>query len=166
MREVQTEQPRVRESADAPPRVNGEMTAAISNAIVRVFAEWIGRGPTRARTVMTDNVVTTILQDTLTKAERRLVEEGGLDAVMQMRRTHQGMMRGAVMDAVEEITGRKVVAFLSDHQAEPDYATEVFVLAEDEDAPEAPRAAAPTGIVKEVPPSVDSLDTSREAQPD
>ncbi len=41
-------------------------------------------------------------------------------------------MRGSLTDAVEEITGRKVVGFLSEHQAEPDYAAEVFVVEADE----------------------------------
>lgn len=133
---------------DAPPRARGEIASAISNAVVHIFAEWVGRGPTRARTVITDNVITTVLQETLTKAEVRLVQEGGIDAVMQMRRTHQGMMRGELMDAVEGITGRPVIAFLSDHQAEPDYAVEVFILggAGDEDA--TPRSAAETALGK------------------
>lgn len=106
----------------------GAMAAAISRATVSIFADFIGRGPTRARTVIARDMITVILEDTLTKAERRLVAEGALDMVMQIRRRFQGTMRGALMDAVEEITGRKIVAFLSDHQAEPDYAAEVFVL--------------------------------------
>ena len=73
------------------------------------------------------------------------MQEGGLDAVMQMRRTHQGMMRGELIDAVEEITGRKVVAFLSDHQVDPDYAAEVFVLTDDEDDRRTLRAPAEMG---------------------
>jgi uncharacterized protein YbcI len=126
---------------EARVRARGEMAAAISNAVVRIFAEWVGRGPTRARTVITDNIITTVMQETLTKAEIRLVQEGGLDAVMQMRRTHQGMMRGELMDAVEEITGRPVVAFLSDHQANPDTAVEVFVLATEGDERRTTRTA-------------------------
>jgi len=142
----------------APARARGEITSAISNAVVHIFAEWVGRGPTRARTVITDNIVTTVLQETLTKAEMRLVQEGGLDAVMQMRRTHQGMMRGALMDAVEQITGRPVVGFFSDHQAEPDYAVEVFILGDEGDEDATPRTAAQTALGARLPP-VDDVES-------
>lgn len=115
-------------ASTATPTDRADRAAAISRATVRVFSDYIGRGPTRARTVIARNVVTVILEDTLTKAEKRLVEEGAVDMVMQIRRRFQGTMRGPLMDAVEEITGQKVVAFLSDHQADPDYASEVFIL--------------------------------------
>jgi len=141
--------------AEARARARGEMAAEISNAVVHIFAEWVGRGPTRARTVITDNIVTTILQETLTKAEIRLVQEGGIDAVLQMRRTHQGMMRSELMDAVESITGRPVVAFLSDHQAEPDYAAEVFVLAPEGEERLAPSSPPDLPFGKPTPPADD-----------
>lgn len=122
----------------------GEVTSAISNAVVSVFAEWSGRGPNRARTVIVDNIVTCVLQGTLTKAETRLLQEGGAEAVLTMRRTYQAMMRKALVEAVEAITGREVVAFLSDHQPEPDYVAEVFVLGRDA-TPRPPRVAALRG---------------------
>src|SRR4028119_921735 len=50
---------------DAP--VGGSKAAAISNHVVRTMSEYTGRGPTRARTHLNDNLVTVVLQDTLTK---------------------------------------------------------------------------------------------------
>ncbi len=155
---VQSESQQAAAQSVTPARVRGEMAADISTAVVRIFAEWVGRGPTRARTVITDNIVTTILQETLTKAEIRLVQEGGVDAVLQMRRTHQGMMRSELMDAVEAITGRPVVAFLSDHQVEPDYASEVFVLAPDGAERLAPRRPLDLPLGKPAPPT-DGIET-------
>jgi uncharacterized protein YbcI len=37
-------------------------------------------------------------------------------------------MRGPFSDAVEEITGRKVIAFMSQVHLDPDMAAEIFVL--------------------------------------
>ena len=46
-----------------------------------------------------------------------------------MRRSFQQTMREDMSTAVAELTGRDVIAFLSDSHLEPDYSVEVFVLA-------------------------------------
>jgi uncharacterized protein YbcI len=69
-----------------------------------------------------------VLEDTLTKAERSLIDGGQAEVVLEMRRALQGAMRDALVEAVESLSGRRVIAFLSDHQAEPDFAVESFVL--------------------------------------
>ena len=105
------------------------MASAVSNAVVGVYAEYIGRGPTRARTTFGRDVVTVVLEETLTKAERNLAEDGRDDVVIHTRRTLQSTMREALVAAVEGPTGRQVTAFLSDQSVHPDVAVEVFVLA-------------------------------------
>jgi uncharacterized protein YbcI len=107
----------------------GALYAAISNAIVGVVHEYTGRGPTRARTSIRDDVVIVMLQETMLKAERSLVEDGKAELVAEMRRSFQQTMRRDMSDAVTQITGREVIAFLSDSHLEPDYSVEVFVLA-------------------------------------
>jgi uncharacterized protein YbcI len=109
------------------------VSSEISNAVVRTFAEYLGRGPTRARTIITPNLISVVLEDTLTKAERRLADTGEEDWVLQSRRVLQKTMRGDLTSSVESLSGRKVVAFLCDHQIQPDFAVENFVL-----EPEAP----------------------------
>jgi uncharacterized protein YbcI len=100
----------------------------ISRALVALFKEATGRGPNRARTYMEDSVVVTILYDTMTKAEKTLKDEHREDTVRDLRRIFQGTFRENAIGLVEEITGRKVLAFLSDHAVDPDYAIEAFVL--------------------------------------
>lgn len=113
----------------APPQsTNGHLGTAISNAVVSIYAEFLGRGPTRARTVIGPNLVTVVLQDTLTKGEQRLVAAGAGDSVTDVRRVFQQTMKDDLVDAVERITGRVVAAFLSDQSVGPDVAVEVFVL--------------------------------------
>ncbi|HEV2769591.1 MAG TPA: DUF2294 domain-containing protein [Solirubrobacteraceae bacterium] len=104
------------------------MTAAISNAVVGIFRDYLGRGPTKARAFLRDNIVVVVLEDSLTKAEKVLVDQGQAEAMMQMRRAMQATMREALSGAVTQITGRRVIAFMSDNHPDPDYAAEVFVL--------------------------------------
>jgi len=106
----------------------GQLNAAISNMIVRCFAEYTGRGPTRARTSFRDDVILCILEDTLTKAERSLVQAGREQLVLDTRRAFQSTMRDELVAAVEELSERRGIAFMSDNHIDPDIATESFVL--------------------------------------
>ena len=114
--------------APASERFDGRLNAAISNAVVGIFRDYLGRGPTKARALVRDNVVVVVLEDTLTKAEKVLVDQGQAEAMMQMRRAFQHTMRETLTDAVTRLTGRQVLAFMSDNHPDPDYAAEVFVL--------------------------------------
>jgi uncharacterized protein YbcI len=96
---------------------------------VRILSEHTGRGPTKARTYITGDLITVVLQDTLTKGERSLVRNGEEDLVLRSRKGYQNAMRGQLVAAVEDITGRRVLVFLSDNHIDPDYAVESFVLA-------------------------------------
>jgi uncharacterized protein YbcI len=109
-------------------RTPGSLSAAISNLIVRLFAEYTGRGPTKARTTIRDNVIVCIAEDNMTKAERRLTQEGEGELVVTVRRKFQSTMRDDLVGGVELLTGCKVVSLLSDHDAGADTAAEVFVL--------------------------------------
>jgi len=106
----------------------GSVTAAISNATVKLLHEYTGRGPTRARTYINENLITVVLEDTLTMGERSLVRDGEVDLVMATRKAFQRTMGPELVAAVERESGRKVFAFLSDNRADPDVAVESFVL--------------------------------------
>lgn len=107
----------------------GQLAAAISNRVVRVMSEFTGRGPTRARTYVNDDLVTVVVQDTLTKGEHRLVADGKAEIVMDMRREFQATMREELVAGVEDLTGRRVIAFFSSNHIDPDAALEAFLLA-------------------------------------
>jgi uncharacterized protein YbcI len=113
-----------------PPAQSGAggVNAALSEAVVRVMREYVGRGPTRARTSVRDDVVVVVLGETLTKAERSLADDGKQERVLRLRQDFQRTMRKDLTAAVEEITGRRVIAFMSDNHIDPDLACEVFVL--------------------------------------
>ena len=110
------------------PADQGRLAAAISTAVVHVFSEHTGRGPTRARTTIDGTTVVVILHDSMTKAERSLVE-GGKDAeVLQLRRSFQETMSSDLIAVVERLTRAGVRAFMSANHIEPDAAAEIFLL--------------------------------------
>jgi uncharacterized protein YbcI len=116
-------------NARAEP-TGGTINAAISQAVVQIHNQYVGRGPTKARTIVHADVVVTVLEDTLTKAERSLVRNGKLNVVLGMRREFQQTMGQDLIAAVERLTGRRVKAFMSDNHVDPDLAAEMFVLGE------------------------------------
>jgi uncharacterized protein YbcI len=88
--------------------------AEISNEMVRVYKDQFGRGPTRARTSWCgDDVVTTILEDTLTRAERKLAAMGEHQRLRESRMFFQYASLAEFVAPVERITGRTVRAFTS-----------------------------------------------------
>ena len=109
--------------------VGGELAAEISRTVVRALSETTGRGPTKAKTTIGDNGVFVVLQDTLTHGERTLSNAGQGKAVLDLRRRWQAVMQADVSREIEELTGRKVIGFMSDNHIDPDLAVEVFVLA-------------------------------------
>jgi uncharacterized protein YbcI len=105
-----------------------KLAVAISNAVVHVVREYTGRGPTKARTYIADDLVTCVMRDTLTKGERTLVEHGRREHVLDTRKEWQDTMEDELTAAVEELTERKVIAYLSQNHIDPDLGIESFVL--------------------------------------
>lgn len=106
----------------------GTIASAISGAVVQLMREYTGRGPTRARTYISGDLISVVLQDTLTMGERSLVRDGEVDLVLASRKAFQRTMSQQMIAAVEEHSGRHVLAFLSSNHIDPDIAIESFVL--------------------------------------
>ena len=85
-------------------------------------------GPNGARTTIDRNLVVCFLGELLTKGERRLIADGKSEAVLEMRRGFQEAMRDNLVSEVERATGRRVIAFMSANNLDPDHAIESFVL--------------------------------------
>ncbi|HEV7936439.1 MAG TPA: DUF2294 domain-containing protein [Solirubrobacteraceae bacterium] len=117
-----------------PTTPKGSISAAISSAVVQLMREYTGRGPTKARTYIDEDLITVVLQDTLTMGERSLVRDGEADLVLTSRKAFQRTMSTQLIAAIERLSGRSVYAFLSDNHIDPDIAVETFVLAPISDA--------------------------------
>jgi uncharacterized protein YbcI len=119
---------------DSIPRIGhadkrGLELQELTNAMVRLYKELFGRGPTKARTNYAgpDTIITTV-QNSLTAAERNMVELGEDQRVREIRTFFQHASEAEFTGTVEEITGRKVWAFVSGMDTTRDMASEVFYL--------------------------------------
>ena len=106
----------------------GRLLAEITNRIVAFMREHYGRGPIKAKTYVLDNLIVCVLSDGFTAIERTMMEGGEPERVLEMRRDFQRMMKQRYSGMIEALTGRKVLAFLSQAHVEPDLTIEIFLM--------------------------------------
>ncbi len=106
----------------------GRLLAEITNRIVALMREHYGRGPIRAKTYVLDNLIVCVLSEGFTPIERTMMEGGEPDRVLAMRRDFQRLMQTRYSEMIETLTGRKVLAFLSQAHVDPDLTVEMFVM--------------------------------------
>jgi uncharacterized protein YbcI len=114
------------------------VSLAISNAMVRIYKDQFGRGPTKVRTHWcSPDLITVTLEDTFTQAERNLVKKDEHQRLRDLRMYFQYASVPEFCDPIEQITGRKVRAFISGVDTQADgYSVETFALhAEGYDGP-------------------------------
>ncbi len=114
------------------PEQGERLTRAISAAMVALYAEVYGHMRTTASTYIKDNVVVCILEDILTSCEHELIAAGNQHEVVDGRVAFQSDREDDFSAAVERLTLRRVVAFMSGNQTAPGIACEVFFLAPEE----------------------------------
>jgi uncharacterized protein YbcI len=116
----------------------GRSLLEISNEMVRIYKEQLGRGPTKARTHYAGpDALVCLLERTLTPAERNLQRWGEHERLRELRMFFQYAEAGRFTEPIERITGRRVKAFISGIDTSADIASELFVL-EPEHPPKAP----------------------------
>lgn len=115
-------------SAAPPPLAGGKLLAEITNRIVAMMREHYGRGPIKAKTYVLDNLIVCVLSDGFTAIERTMMAGGEPDRVLDMRRDFQRLMKQRYSQMIEELTNRKVLAFLSQAHVEPDLTIEMFLM--------------------------------------
>src|SRR5262245_21455678 len=104
------------------------MAAEISNGLVHLHREYYGKGPTKAKTYFVNDTVLCILEGGFTTVENTLLDQGQVEAVLEIRRTFQESMKDEFTKVIEAATDRKVIAYLSQIHNDPDLAIELFVL--------------------------------------
>lgn len=110
------------------PLEGGKLLSEITNRIVALMREHYGRGPVKAKTYVLDNLIVCALQDGLTAIEKTLIEGGEPERVLELRRDFQRLMETRYSQMVEQLTGRKVLAFLSQVHVDPDLTVELFLM--------------------------------------
>ena len=119
------------DESQEPPREGlggGSLLTAISNRIVGILREHYGRGPMRAKTYVLDDLIVCVLRDGFTAIEQTMIDTGNPERVVEMRHEFQQMMGMPFKEAIEELTGSRVTAFLSQAHVEPDITLEVFFV--------------------------------------
>ena len=107
----------------------GSVSSAISMAVVALLSEYTGRGPTKARTYINEDLIIVVLYDTLTTKERDIARDGGADLVLSTRQAFQKAMKPELTATVERFSGRSSIACMSHNHIDPDIVVESFVLA-------------------------------------
>ena len=111
-----------------PGAARGEMLAQISTGLVQLHSRYYGKGPTKAKTHMVNDTIVSILRGGFTTVERTLIDTGQNESVYHMRRSFQQAMEEEFRQVVQEATGRRVIAYMSQIHTDPDLAIELFVL--------------------------------------
>ena len=104
-------------------------SSAISKAVVALLSEYTGRGPTKARTYIAEDLIMVVLYDALTGDERAIVRDGGADLVLSARQAFQKAMRPELIATVERFSGRSTSTCMSHNHLDPDIVVESFILA-------------------------------------
>jgi uncharacterized protein YbcI len=107
---------------------NGERLALISEAIVGIYRDHFGKGPTQVKTYALDDLVICVLRNGTSILEKTLNEGGQAGAVRALRSAFQEAVKARLTTVVEELTGRQVVAFMSEVHLDPAIAIETFIL--------------------------------------
>jgi uncharacterized protein YbcI len=102
--------------------------ARISRSVVSLLKEFYGRGPVKAKTYYTDDVVLVVLSGGFSPVEATLLAAGQGTAVTDQRTVFQEAMRGRFSEKIEEITGRKVVSFMTANDQQSDMTAQLFIL--------------------------------------
>src|SRR5215211_6029809 len=111
--------------------IDGQTRSTIASEFVRLHSEYYGRGPTKAKVYSDRDFLAVVLEETFTAAEKTLIGRGEAEGIQDIRRRFQRVMADQFKSVVEQATGRRVRAFLSETDLENDVAVELFLLAED-----------------------------------
>jgi uncharacterized protein YbcI len=113
---------------DHEPPALGPLLAEVTNAIVQLHSSHYGKGPTRSKSYLLDDVLVCVMRDVFTTVERTLVEAGEHDKVRETRLAFQDAMKDRFTKAVEQVVGRRVLGVASQVLVDEDVAIEVFLL--------------------------------------
>jgi uncharacterized protein YbcI len=116
-------------SAEPTPLAGGQLLAAISTRIVGILRDHYGRGPMRAKTYVLDDIIVVVMRGSgFTPLEQTIMDSGQPERVIEMREDFQRVMKDRYSETIKELTGRNVVAFLSQAHVEPDLTLEIFFI--------------------------------------
>ena len=116
------------EDQPAPTRLADSLRTQISRRVVSLLKEYYGRGPVKAKTYYVDDVVLVVLGGGFSQVEKTLLDAGEGRAVREQRAVFQEAMRQRFSEEIEQLTGRKVISFMSANDQASGMTCELFIL--------------------------------------
>jgi uncharacterized protein YbcI len=115
----------------ADPPLNGkELLSAVTAAMVALHERYYHRTPVTAKTQMLgDDLLACVLGGVYTDVEKTMIELQRSTVVQETRSAFQTAMQHRFIEKVEGLSGRDVLAFISNHHIGPDIEIELFMLA-------------------------------------
>ena len=117
-------------SAPAPPFYGDALLSAVTDAMIGLHQHYHHRTPVTAKSqLLGGELLACVLGGVYTDVEKTLIELERTTVVRETRREFQNAMQHKFIDAIERLSGRHVLAFISNHNVGPDLEIELFMLA-------------------------------------
>ncbi len=117
-------------SAALPPLSGDELLCAVTDAMVVLHRRYYHRTPVSAKTRMLgDDLLACVLGGVYTDVEKTMIELQRSTVVQETRSAFQTAMQSRFINQVEQLSGRDVLAFISNQHVGPDMEIELFMLA-------------------------------------
>jgi uncharacterized protein YbcI len=115
--------------ATATPLTGDALLAGVTDAMVALHQHYYHRRPVAARTTLLgDDLLACVLGGVYTDVEKTMIELERSTIVQETRSAFQNAMQHKFIAAVEGLSGRGVLAFISNHHVGPDMEIELFLL--------------------------------------
>ena len=112
-----------------PPLHGDELLAAVTESMVALHERYHHRAPVSAKTQLLDNdLLAVVMGGVYTEVEKTMIELQQGRVVQETRSAFQEAMQQRFIYEVERLSGRGVLAFISNHHVGPDLEIELFVL--------------------------------------
>jgi len=109
-----------------------ELLAAVTEAMVGFHQRYYHREPVNAKTMLLgDDLLACLLGGVYTDVEKTMIEIQRSPLVQETRNAFQNAMQDKFIKTVQDLTGRRVLAFISNHHVGPDIEIELFLLTPD-----------------------------------
>jgi uncharacterized protein YbcI len=113
-----------------PPLSGEELLTAVTRAMVALHERYYHRTPVSAKTRMLgDDLLACVLGGVYTDVEKTMIELQRSTVVQETRSAFQTAMQRRFIDEVQRLSGRDVLAFISNSHVGPDIEIEIFMLA-------------------------------------
>lgn len=108
------------------------LLAGVTDAMIAFHKRYYHRPPVTAKTLLLgDDLLACVLAGVYTDVEKTMIELQRSTIVQETRNAFQTAMQTKFIAAIERLTGRSVLAFISNHHVGPDIEIELFMLKPD-----------------------------------